>query len=84
VESLVRMNETLELPHQSPTHLSRSRGPVQHGAYVKARNALRVRNRQIERLMQKLDVALPHLTPADKPAVRGWCELEVIAARLFA
>jgi hypothetical protein len=34
--------------------------------------------------MKQVFGALPHLTPADKPAVRGWCELEVIGSRLFA
>jgi hypothetical protein len=84
VELPARMNQVPNLPRQQAPKLNRATAPVKHGAYAKSPNALRVSRRAIQRLMRQVYAALPHLTPADKPAVRGWCELEVIAARLFA
>jgi hypothetical protein len=78
------MSEAGKMPHQPAPPLGRQVGPVKHGAYGRSPNALRVSRRAIQRLMRQVFAALPHLTPADRPAVRGWCELEVISSRLFA
>jgi hypothetical protein len=56
---------------------------VKTGIYVKAENSLKLRHRSVRRLVGKLYVALPWLTPADEPAARAWSELEILRQRVF-
>jgi hypothetical protein len=57
---------------------------VKHGLYVRAPAGLRLRSRRIRKLKAKVRQVLPWLQPSDEPCVKGWCELELVSARMFA
>src|ERR1700674_4971992 len=54
------------------------------GLYVRSPNGLKLRSRKVQRLVQHLRKVLPWLEPADTPAARGWAELEILSASVFA
>jgi hypothetical protein len=45
---------------------------------------LRLRDEKVRRLARSVRAALPWLTDADQPTVRGWSQLEVLADQAFA
>jgi hypothetical protein len=55
-----------------------------HGLYVTGEAALRVRAQRVRRIVAAMRRAMPWLTPADTPAMKGWAELEVLSATVFA
>jgi hypothetical protein len=59
-------------------------GKITSGLYVRARNGLRLRDEKVRRLARSVRAALPWLTDADQPTVRGWSQLEVLADQAFA
>ena len=59
-------------------------GKITSGLYVRARNGLRLRDEKVRRLARSVRAALPWLTDADQPTVRGWAQLEVLADQAFA
>lgn len=54
------------------------------GLYSKSQSALRVRSERVRRVVAAMERQCPWLTPADRPAMRGWAELEVLSASVFA
>ena|SRR2546425_316892 len=66
-----------------PATRQRQLAAVKHGLYLRSQTGLQLRSRRVRRLAAKVRAALPWLQPSDEPAVRGWCELEIITARLF-
>ena len=67
-----------------PAVRQRQLAAVKHGLYVRAPTGLKLRSRRVRRLAAKVWLTLPWLQPSDEPAVRAWCELELVTARLFA
>jgi hypothetical protein len=59
-------------------------GKITSGLYVRARNGLQLRDEKVRRLARSVRAALPWLTDADQPTVRGWSQLEVLADQAFA
>ena len=57
---------------------------IKHGLRVRAPSGLRLKSRRTRRLAMKVRATLPWLQPSDEPAVKAWCELELVTARLFA
>jgi len=57
-----------------------------HGLYATATDgtALRVRAQRVRRIVAVMRREMPWLTPADTPAMKGWAELEVLSATVFA
>jgi hypothetical protein len=55
-----------------------------HGLYATSDGALRVRQQRVRRIIGNMRRAMPWLTPADTPAMKGWAELEVLSATVFA
>ena len=62
----------------------RQLAPVKSGLYVKAPNGMQLRHRRVRRLVNKAQAVLPWLGPADLPTLRGWAELEILGASVFA
>jgi hypothetical protein len=60
-------------PAQAPT-----------GLYVKSDSALRLRADRVRRIVARMRKEMPWLTPADTPAMKGWAELEILSATVFA
>jgi hypothetical protein len=57
---------------------------VKHGLHLRAPSGLRLKSRRTRRLAMKVRATLPWLQPSDEPAVKSWCELELVTSRLFA
>lgn len=57
---------------------------VTHGVYIKTPKALRLRAQKVARLTRRMELVMPWLDPADKPATRAWAELEILGAYAFA
>ena len=57
---------------------------MKHGIYARSKGALETRARSIRRILRKMLVVAPWLTESDRPALRAWCELEFLAANVFA
>ena len=55
---------------------------VRHGLRVRAAAGRQLRDRRVRRLARKVFGVLPWLEPSDEPAVRAWCELEILAANV--
>jgi hypothetical protein len=68
----------------TPAGRQRQLAAVKHGLFIKAPSGLKLKARRVRLLAQKVWATLPWLQPSDEPAVRGWCELEVVTSRLFA
>jgi hypothetical protein len=64
-------------PGRTPRH-------GQTGLYAKSDSALRIRAERVRRIVANMRKACPWLTPADAPAMKGWAELEVLSATVFA
>ena len=56
----------------------------QTGLYAKSDSALRIRAERVRRIVANMSKVCPWLTAADTPAMRGWAELEVLSATVFA
>jgi hypothetical protein len=56
----------------------------QTGLYAKSDSALRIRAERVRRIVANMRKVCPWLTAADTPAMRGWAELEVLSATVFA
>lgn len=54
------------------------------GLYVRALPGLRLRDKKVERLARKVRGLMAWLEPSDWPAVRAWCELEILAEQVYA
>jgi len=54
------------------------------GLYIKAGDGLRLRNRRVRRLVEKMRTTMHWLEPSDLPAARAWAEIEILAANVFA
>lgn len=54
------------------------------GLYARSDSALRIRAERVRRIVANMRRAMPWLTPADTPAMKGWAELEVLSATVFA
>ncbi len=52
--------------------------------YARSVNTRLIRDRQVLRLAAKVRSVVPWLEPSDQPAVRAWCELEILARQAFA
>jgi phage terminase small subunit len=52
--------------------------------YLRERNGIQRRDQKVRRLAQKVKAALPWLEDADAPAVRAFCEFELLASAAFA
>jgi hypothetical protein len=50
-----------------------------HGLFVRSDRGLRLRDEKSRRLMRRMKIAMPWLTPADEPACRAWAQIEIIA-----
>jgi hypothetical protein len=84
MESLPRgQKPTRATPVKAATR-QRRLAAVKHGLHLRAPSGLRLRARRTRRLAQKVRATLPWLQPSDEPAVKAWCELEYVTARLFA
>ncbi len=57
---------------------------MKHALYARSKTALETRARSIRRIVRKMLVVAPWLTESDRPALRAWCELEFLAANVFA
>src|ERR1022692_2363934 len=55
-----------------------------HGLYARSLTALAIRGRKVARLVRRLRVVAPWIEPADLPTSRAYCELEILAASVFA
>ena len=55
-----------------------------HGLYATSDGALRVRQQRVRRIVSAMRREMPWLTRADGPAMKGWAELEVLSATVFA
>lgn len=60
----------------------REAAPRTHGLYA-ARSGLALRARRVRRLVARMFNVMPWLDEVDRPAARGWAELEIIAAQVF-
>jgi hypothetical protein len=49
------------------------------GLYLRAAKELTARDRRVERLARRLHDAMPWLTVADRPAMKAWAQLELLA-----
>jgi hypothetical protein len=54
------------------------------GLYERSDSALRIRAERVRRIVAAMRKEMPWLTPADTPAMKGWAELEVLSATVFA
>jgi hypothetical protein len=54
------------------------------GLYVRALPGLRLRDKKVERLARKVRGLMAWLEPSDAPAVRAWCELEILSEQVYA
>jgi len=54
------------------------------GLYIRAGDGLRLRNRRVRRLVEKMRNSMHWLEPGDIPAARAWAELEILGANVFA
>jgi hypothetical protein len=52
--------------------------------YVRAKPGLRLRDRKVSRLAARVKAAVPWLQASDWPAVRAWCELEILSQQAYA
>src|SRR5262245_17386614 len=68
----------------SRVYQQRQLAAVKHGLYVGAPSGLKLRARRTRRLAAKVWATLPWLEKSDESAVRSWCELQLVSARLFA
>jgi len=57
---------------------------ITHGLWVKSRNGLKLRDRKVSRLVQKMRTIMHWLEPADTPTCRAWAELEILAGEVCA
>jgi hypothetical protein len=57
---------------------------AQTGLYVKSKNGLKLRDRKVSRLVQKMRTAMHWLEPSDFPTCRAWAELEILAGEVYA
>ena|ERR1035437_563712 len=57
---------------------------AQTGLYAKSESALRLRADRVRRIVARMRKEMPWLTPADTPAMKGWAELEILSATVFA
>src|SRR5258708_6271438 len=67
----------------TPAVRQRQLAAVKHGLYVRAPSGLKLRSRKVRRLVAKVRSVLSWLQPSDEPAVRGWCEWELVTATMF-
>ena len=65
---------------------NRARVPAQArtGLYAKSESALRLRTNRVRRIVARMRKEMPWLTPTDTLAMKGWAELEIMSATLFA
>jgi hypothetical protein len=54
------------------------------GLYERSDSALRIRAERVRRIVAAMRKEMPWLTPADTPAMKGWAEIEVLSATVFA
>jgi hypothetical protein len=54
------------------------------GLYVKSPDGLRLRWRRVQRLVRKMQIAMPWVSPVDLPAMRAWAEMEILGSNIFA
>ena len=66
-----------EQPPSQPRDYHRS------NLYVRARPGLILRDRKVTRLAARARNVCPWLAASDHPAVRAWCELEILAEQAF-
>ena len=50
----------------------------------RGQNGVRLRDQRVRRLVERMRKHMPWLTKSDIPAARGWAELEIISATLYA
>jgi hypothetical protein len=67
-----------------PIVKSVSKARARTGLYDRSGSALRIRAERVRRIVAAMRKAMPWLTPADTPAMKGWAELEVLSATVFA
>jgi len=53
------------------------------GLYVKSASGMRVRDRRVRRLVERMRTEMPWLEASDLPACRAWAELEILGAHAF-
>lgn len=54
------------------------------GLWAKSKSVLAVRERAVRHMITKARRVMPFLQDCDLPALRGYCELEVVTASIFA
>src|SRR5262249_23753641 len=54
------------------------------GLYIKSKSGLRLRDEKTRRLTRKLLAACHWFEKSDVPAVRAWCELEILSVQVYA
>ncbi len=52
--------------------------------YVRAAAGLKLRDHKVQRLVQRMRIAMPWLQASDIPQARAWAQLEVIADQVYA
>lgn len=57
---------------------------VTHGLYARSPRALELRDRRVQRMARRLRLLCPWLEPSDAPQLRAFCQLEVLATRVYA
>jgi hypothetical protein len=57
---------------------------AQTGLYVKSKNGLKLRDRKVSRLVQKMRAVMHWLEPSDFTTCRAWAELEILAGEVYA
>jgi hypothetical protein len=54
------------------------------GLYVRSANGIKLRDRKVSRLVQKMRAAMHWLELSDFPTCRAWAELEILAGEVYA
>jgi hypothetical protein len=57
---------------------------VRTGAYDRSKTALTIRRDKTQRLARRIRLLCPWIEDSDVPALRAYCELEIVGAALFA
>lgn len=57
---------------------------VRSAIYAKAAPSLKIRDRTVERMMERVRAVVDWLEPADTPVLRSYCELEVLSRQAYA
>lgn len=70
-------------PEITPATRQRQTAAITHGLFVKAPSGLKLRARKVRILARRVWKTLPWLQPSDEPAVRGWCELQLVTSTMF-